>query len=208
MIQIARGSPFTDPLSHLHVSFHIYTFLFTWTRLFSHEHVSFHMNTSLFTWTRLFSHEHVSFFHMHRSLLTCLSPQHWRDDDTQIACGSPCTLLFPHIQRLFSHIQRLFSHIQRLFSHIQSLFTYLPSQRSRRDDTNSEGVSFYRPLSVISLNLNSRTEIPSLPHISPPPIHYFCLCRQIRKPHTLICETWLTHMWDMTHSYVRHDSSK
>jgi len=27
-----------------------------------------------------------------------------------------------------------------------------------------------------------------------------------RQRDSLICETWLIHMWDMTHSYVRHDS--
>jgi len=27
-----------------------------------------------------------------------------------------------------------------------------------------------------------------------------------RRHDSVICETWLIHMWDMTHSYVRHDS--
>ena len=55
-----------DLCSHMYVSFHIHTPLFTYMHLYSNTHVSFHI-LSLFTPTRLCSHTHVC-FHIHTSL--------------------------------------------------------------------------------------------------------------------------------------------
>jgi len=37
-------------------------------------------------------------------------------------------------------------------------------------------------------------------------IHMWDMTHSYVRHDSFICETWLIHMWDMTHSYVRHDS--